>query len=112
MTGAHFLQSVVKQFDDSFRNGTNENIEMKRLDNIVNILSQLYNFKLFDSKLIYEILDKLSEKFGEKELDCILHILRSIGFGLRKDDPIALKNLILKLQKQASSMSSDIIKDK
>ncbi|KAJ8969084.1 hypothetical protein NQ317_016329 [Molorchus minor] len=80
------------------------------MDNTVSVIAQLYNFKLFDSKLIYEILKNLSEKFGEKDIECILCILRNIGFALRKDDPLELKNLILNLQKQASN-ASDSVKD-
>lgn len=86
-------------------------MENKTLDNTVNIISQLYNFKLFDAKLLYEILYKLCSKFEEKDVECILHILKSVGFTLRKDDPLALKNFILDIQKQAGSASEEV-KDK
>lgn len=56
---------------------------------------------------MYEILKKLSEGFDEKCIECILHILRSVGFTLRKDDPLALKNLILDLQKRAANVSDE-----
>lgn len=71
------------------------------------VIAQLYNFKVFDAKLMYEILIKLAEGFDEKCIECILHVLRSVGFALRKDDPIALKNLILNLQKRAANLPSD-----
>lgn len=105
--GAHFLQTIVKLFDEYLKNPD----ESKKLDNVIIILAQLYNFKLFDCKLIYEILDKLADIFEEKHVECILHILRNVGFSLRKDNPIALKNLILSLQKRASNVS-DELKDK
>lgn len=41
--GAHFLQTVAKKFDMLC---SSEEMEDKTLDNIVNILSQLYNFKV------------------------------------------------------------------
>ncbi|XP_018561750.1 nucleolar MIF4G domain-containing protein 1 homolog [Anoplophora glabripennis] len=104
--GAHFLQSVVKKFEE-FVNA-NHDVENKKLDNIVNIISQLYNFKLFDAKLLYEMLYKLSSKFEEKDVECILHILKSVGFTLRKDDPIALKNFILDIQKRAGAASEEV----
>ncbi|CAH0564818.1 unnamed protein product [Brassicogethes aeneus] len=99
--GAHFLQTVARKFDEYHKN--DHPVENKSLDNIVIIISQLYNFKMFDSKLVYEVLEKLSDNFEEKDVECILHVLKAVGFNLRKDDPIALKNLILKLQKQAAS---------
>uniref|UniRef100_A0AAR5QBH3 MI domain-containing protein n=1 Tax=Dendroctonus ponderosae TaxID=77166 RepID=A0AAR5QBH3_DENPD len=101
--GAHFLQNVAQKFD--FHLNSSDDVQNKSLDNTVNVLAQLYNFKVFDAKLLYEILHKLAENFEEKNVECILHILRSVGFGLRKDDPLALKTLILELQKQAASAS-------
>lgn len=89
----------------------NHEVENKKLDNIVNIISQLYNFKLFDAKLLYEILYKLASNFEEKDVECILHILKNVGFTLRKDDPLALKNFILDIQKQAGTASEEV-KDK
>jgi nucleolar MIF4G domain-containing protein 1 len=50
---------------------------------------------------MYDILEKLSERFKEKEVELILLILRSVGFSLRKDNPLALKELILRLQQMA-----------
>ena len=43
----------------------------------------------------------LSNQFKEKDIECILHILRTVGFTLRKDNPSALKNLIIELQQKA-----------
>jgi nucleolar MIF4G domain-containing protein 1 len=61
--------------------------------------------QIFSAVLVYDILEKLNEKFGEKEVELILLILRSVGFSLRKDDPLALKELILKLQQKAGEAS-------
>lgn len=52
--------------------------------------------------MIYEIINKLIENVNEKSIECILIILRSIGFTLRKDNPAALKDLIATLQKLAN----------
>lgn len=52
--------------------------------------------------MIYEIINKLIENVNEKTIECILIILRSTGFTLRKDNPIALKDLIATLQKLAN----------
>lgn len=101
--GAYFLQTVIKTFDKCLK--STQRVEDKTLDNTVNVLAQLYNFKVFDSKLLFEILSELSHEFEEKNVDCILHVLRSVGFSLRKDDPLALKNFILDLQKKAASAS-------
>lgn len=43
-SGAHFLQTVVKKFDDL--SNVNQEMEDKTLDNVVLVLAQLYNFKV------------------------------------------------------------------
>lgn len=103
------MQRIVRNFDESLHAA--HEVENKTLDNAVRIIAQLYNFKLFDSKLIYEVLRKLAGGFKEKDVECILHVLRMVGFGLRKDDPLALKDLILELQHRANE-ATDEVKDK
>ncbi|XP_043276186.1 nucleolar MIF4G domain-containing protein 1 [Venturia canescens] len=103
--GAHFLLSLVRKFDEMIK--IPQEVENKELDNIILMISHLYNFKVYGSQLLYQILNILSEKFTEKEIELILLILKSVGFLLRKDDPVALKELILKLQQKASSSKSE-----
>ncbi|KAF5287461.1 hypothetical protein FQA39_LY04089 [Lamprigera yunnana] len=103
--GAHFLQTFVKKFDDLY-NDANE-AENKMLHNIVSVIAQLYNYKIIQASLIYELLNKLTERFTETDIECILLVLKSIGFGLRKDDPLALKKLILSIQQKANLMDAD-----
>lgn len=45
-TGAHFLQSVVTKFDEMYSAG--QSVENKSLDNVVLIISHLYNFKVIN----------------------------------------------------------------
>ncbi|XP_074115780.1 nucleolar MIF4G domain-containing protein 1 [Cotesia typhae] len=99
--GAHFLLSLVKKINEML--AESQDVEDKTLDNYVFMLSHLYNFKVFGSQLLFQILQKLAEKFTEKEIECILLILRTVGFLLRKDDPLALKELIINLQQKASA---------
>lgn len=106
--GAHFLQTVINTFDKYVRSIEILDVENKELDNIVFILSHLYTFKIYQHSLIFEIIKKLVEKLCEKSVECVLLILRSIGFQLRKDDPTALKNLILSIQKQSNNTELSI----
>lgn len=101
-TGAHFLLATVKKFDEIFNSPLKA--ENKFIDNVSLVLAQLYNFKLYHSRLIFHIMTKFTENFEEKDVECLLHILKGVGFTLRKDDPVSLKNLILSIQKQAMSV--------
>lgn len=53
-------------------------------------------------------MNKITEELNEKRVECVLLALRAIGFSLRKQDPIALKNLITSLQKKASEAPDDL----
>ncbi|XP_017757352.1 PREDICTED: nucleolar MIF4G domain-containing protein 1 [Eufriesea mexicana] len=99
--GANFVEKLVKRFFDAMEKL--QDITKKELDNIVLIISHLYNFKIFGNKLLYQILNKLMIKFTEKEIELILLILKTVGFSLRKDDPNALKEFIKSVQLKASN---------
>ncbi|XP_017887279.1 nucleolar MIF4G domain-containing protein 1 [Ceratina calcarata] len=98
--GANFLEKLVVNFIKALEES--QDVENKQLDNMVLMISNLYNFKVFGYKLLYQILDKLMTRFTEKEIESILLILKTVGFSLRKDDPIALKEFIQNLQRKAS----------
>ncbi|XP_012152210.1 nucleolar MIF4G domain-containing protein 1 [Megachile rotundata] len=98
--GANFLEKLIKKFVEIMEKP--QNIENKELDNIILMISHLYNFKVYGHQLIYQILNKLAIKFTEKEIELILLVLKTVGFSLRKDDPIALKEFIKDLQQKAS----------
>lgn len=48
------------------------------------------------------------ETFCEKSVECVLLTLRAVGFALRKEDPAALKEFIIAVQKKTSEASADL----
>jgi nucleolar MIF4G domain-containing protein 1 len=62
---------------------------------------------MFHCTLLFGILDKFAASFEEKDVELILLVLKTVGPTLRKDDPAALKDFIIQVQKQASSCSVD-----
>lgn len=100
--GASFLETVVQKFDEVYKNQT----EGKETDNLLAIISHLYNFQVVHSLLIFDILKLLVEGFAEKDVELVLFTLRNVGFALRKDDPLALKELISEGQRKAAEMGS------
>ncbi|XP_039299729.1 nucleolar MIF4G domain-containing protein 1 [Nilaparvata lugens] len=106
--GAFFLQDLIEKFDETLKKGLNE--DKKDLDNILLVISYLYIYKVCHSVLIYDILNRIicsRNSLGEKEVELLLVVLRSAGFCLRKDDPLALKDLIMKIETQASSVANN-----
>lgn len=70
----------------------------------------MFLFQVFHSGFMFEILDKLLVKFEEKHIDLILRILRTIGFNLRKDNPMLIKKLLLDIQKKSSNISESTMR--
>nr|XP_013007743.1 nucleolar MIF4G domain-containing protein 1 isoform X2 [Cavia porcellus] len=58
------------------------------------------------SLLIFDILKKLVETFTEKDIELILLMLKNVGFSLRKDNALSLKELITEAQAKASAAGS------
>ncbi|XP_056317885.1 nucleolar MIF4G domain-containing protein 1 [Danio aesculapii] len=98
--GAHFLETVVRQFDKTY---TELDDTDKECDNLVSIIAHLYNFHVVHAVLVFDILKKLVTSFSSKDIELLLLVLKTVGFALRKDDPIALKELISEAQRKAGA---------
>uniref|UniRef100_A0A182NT17 MI domain-containing protein n=1 Tax=Anopheles dirus TaxID=7168 RepID=A0A182NT17_9DIPT len=109
--GSHFLETIVERFLALAKQiGTIAN-EAKELDNCVQFMCHLFTFDIVKCKLVHEVLQKLLECFNEKAVECILLVLRTVGFILRKDDPLALKDFIVAVQKKAANAPDELKSD-
>ncbi|KAK1174001.1 nucleolar MIF4G domain-containing protein 1-like isoform X1 [Acipenser oxyrinchus oxyrinchus] len=102
--GAHFLEKVVRKFEEHYQVGS----EGKECDNLIAIIAHLYNFHVVHSLLIFDILKKLTKAFTEKDIELILFLLKNVGFLLRKDDAVSLKELISEAQSKANAMGTKL----
>lgn len=101
--GAHFLQTFVELFDGYVKEMSTFEVEDKRLNNLVLILCYMYLFRIYELSLLMELIGRLSDSLCEKSVECLLLILQSIGFRLRKDDPLAFKTMMQRVQSQISA---------
>ncbi|XP_050690073.1 titin homolog [Eriocheir sinensis] len=112
--GAHILNEFVLRWHDGVDNldrDSEEGAGCKELDNLTLFVCHLYAFRVVEARLIYDILHRLAQGFSEKEVELILQVLRSIGFNLRKDDPLALKALITLIQTKAADVREKTTKE-
>ncbi|XP_075683515.1 nucleolar MIF4G domain-containing protein 1 [Rhinoderma darwinii] len=98
--GAHILETVVKQFHEQYEHITGS----KECDNLITFIGHLYNFHIIDCRLVFDILKLLVSTFTERNIELILLLLKNVGFSLRKDDALALKELICEAQSKASAV--------
>lgn len=99
--GAQFLEAIVRKFDALF---SNDDEELKEVDNLILIIAHLYNFDVVAASLLTDILSRLTKRFSEKDIELILLVLRTVGFSLRKEDASALKEIIMTLQTKATEV--------
>ncbi|XP_072110143.1 nucleolar MIF4G domain-containing protein 1 [Mobula birostris] len=97
--GAHVLEAVVKKFEEHSKSVG----EGKESDNLINLIAHFYNFHVIHSMLVFDILRKLIDGFKEKDIELTLFLLKHVGFALRKDDAIALKEFILEAQRKVNT---------
>lgn len=75
--------------------------------NLVLVVCYLYNYGVVHCSLIYEIIRRLLQDFAENDVECLLLILGHCGYSLRSDDPRALKEIVLVVQKRSSEVQKD-----
>ncbi|XP_017011718.2 nucleolar MIF4G domain-containing protein 1 homolog [Drosophila takahashii] len=101
--GAHFLQTFIELFDGYVKDILNLEVEDKQLNNLVLVLCYMYLFKIYELSLLMELIGRLADQLCEKSVECLLLIFQSIGFRLRKDDPLAFKTMMNRVQSQIAS---------
>lgn len=81
-------------------------IASKHICNRMLILCYLYNFNIVHCSFMYDIVRHLIEKFSEVDIECLLLLLSHCGRSLRSDDPLALKEIVLLVQKKKAESTS------
>jgi nucleolar MIF4G domain-containing protein 1 len=79
--------------------------------NTMLLLVHMYNFEIVHCGFLYDIIKMLVERFTEPDIEVLLTVLRHAGFQLRKDDPAALRDIVLlvdqKVKKLADAKKAD-----
>jgi nucleolar MIF4G domain-containing protein 1 len=115
--GEYVFESVVtelwKELEDSRQQNSDEGgrenepveIEKRRICNLMLILCCLYNYNIVHCSFMYDIVRHLIENFSEVDIECLLLLLSHCGRSLRSDDPLALKEIVLLVQKKKAETS-------
>ncbi|KAL3442549.1 hypothetical protein BJX65DRAFT_217954 [Aspergillus insuetus] len=94
--GAEIVQKIVETFDA----GGDERgkFEGKQMINLISLLSQLYNFHVIGSTLVFDYIRLFLQDINEENTELLLKIIRNSGPQLRQDDPSSLKDIVLLIQ--------------
>ena len=75
--GAQAIQRIDEEFVRGYRSENWGDSKGKRLINLINLLSELYNFQVIGSNLIYDLIRLFLEDLTETNAELLLKIMRS-----------------------------------
>ncbi|KAJ5623149.1 hypothetical protein N7490_011754 [Penicillium lividum] len=103
--GAEIVQKIVETIDaNGDERGT---FAGKEVINLISLLSQLYNFHVIGSPLMFDYVRSFLEDLTEDNTELLLKVIRISGPQLRQDDPSALKDIVLLIQPSVAKIGED-----
>ncbi|PPQ83942.1 hypothetical protein CVT26_008765 [Gymnopilus dilepis] len=114
---AYFVQSSVASYERYFNelntsasaSGEAGENDGKECSNLLVLISELYNFQVVSSLLIFDIIRALlAEDLTEFKVELLLKLVRNSGQQLRQDDPSALRDIIDIVQSKVSSQNDAV----
>ncbi|KAK5674355.1 suppressor of glycerol defect [Elasticomyces elasticus] len=98
--GALLLEKLVESFDQHMKVG--DDATTKQQLNLLSFLSNLYTFQVVGSAMIFDYIRMLLNDLSENSTEVLLRVLRTSGPQLRQEDPSALKEIVLLLQRHTA----------
>lgn len=101
--GAQVIQRIVELFDEHYEQASAVGNDgpaaatsdsSKETSNLVMLLSEMYNFQVVGSNLIFDYIRLFLGKLSELNAELLLKVIRTSGPQLRQDDPSALKDIV------------------
>ncbi|RDL32454.1 uncharacterized protein BP5553_08910 [Venustampulla echinocandica] len=114
--GAQVIQRTVELFDEQYaRLSTTDQVDptiptsdiSKETSNLIMLLSELYNFHVIGSNLIFDYIKTFLNKLSELNVELLLKIIRTSGPQLRQDDPSSLKEIVAMLRPAIASVGEE-----
>lgn len=97
--GAQLLEKLVENIDHFRSRSSNTG---KQVLNLLAFTSCLYNFRLVGSPILFDYIRSLLDELSETNTELLLRIIRTSGQELRQDDPSALKDIVLLVQRSVA----------
>ncbi|EFQ31824.1 MIF4G domain-containing protein [Colletotrichum graminicola] len=95
---AHFLTTSVERFqverEKAIAMAAEQRIPTKETSNLLTVLAEMYIFRVISSNLMFDFVRILLGDLSELNAELLLRIVRVAGPQLRKDDPLALKDIV------------------
>lgn len=99
--GADVVARLVETFDRFYAQNmqqSEDSVSGKQCSNLVALMSQLYNLQVIGTSLVFDYIKLLVRHLTENNTELLLKIIKNSGSQLRRDDPAALKSIVLMIQ--------------
>ncbi|KAG9206500.1 suppressor of glycerol defect [Epicoccum nigrum] len=100
--GAQIVERIVAEFDKHYQ--PNKDGAGKHTTNLMSLVSELYTFQVIGSNIVFDYIRFFLNELSEINTELLLRIVRAAGPQLRQDDPTALKDIVVLLQKSVASV--------
>ena len=100
--GAQIVERIVAEFDKHYQ--PNKEGVGKHTTNLMSLVSELYTFQVIGSNIVFDYIRFFLDELSEINTELLLRIVRAAGPQLRQDDPTALKDIVVLLQKSVASV--------
>jgi nucleolar MIF4G domain-containing protein 1 len=100
--GAQIVERIVSEFDQHYQQ--NKSGSGKQTTNLMSLVAELYTFQVIGSNLVFDYVRFCLEDLSEINTELLLRIVRAAGPQLRQDDPTALKDIVVLLQKAVAKV--------
>lgn len=100
--GAQMVERIVSEIDIQYQ--LNKEGTGKQATNLISVVAELYTFQVIGSNIVFDYIRFFLEELTEINTELLLRIVRAAGPQLRQDDPTALKDIILLLQKSVTKI--------
>jgi nucleolar MIF4G domain-containing protein 1 len=116
--GAQVIQRTVELFEEHYTRASAASTDgpapapsdsSKETSNLIMLLSELYNFQVVGSNLIFDYARKFLCKLSELNAELLLKVIRTSGPQLRQDDPSSLKDIVAMLRPAVASAGDENI---
>ncbi|KAJ2355347.1 suppressor of glycerol defect [Coemansia erecta] len=102
---AHLVQKLMEEFERRFAQsmaefkagGASDGDALgtgKECQNLCVFVAELYNFQVISCQLVYDVIRLCVEDVNEFTAELLLKLIRISGQQLRRDDPLALKEIV------------------
>lgn len=106
--GAQILERIITEFDKYYEIEKATGDGNKQASNLIAFLADMYTFQIFGSRLAFDYIRMLLDSnLSDLNTELLLKIIKNCGHQLRLDDPSALKEIVILLQKQVKIASEE-----